>query len=294
MTLMAVNAPAGPESMPENAPENAPAEAREAAQDQAEAREAAQDQAEAREAVQDQAGAAHGTLKILSFNVRQWTRDVDAGSATFWRTRMEAMRRMIDDVDPDVICLQEFMAPVGRYIPDGYRRVGATVSHPIFVRKGLETSGHAASIFWDACMVGDVEVINVHSRWESEVIERTVAAVNGRVAALAKAAARAAGGVAAPAPRVVACGDFNCSLATLRKHGLTMASAREVLGVPEVDTFANFTKASSHGAIDHFFVSGVMPVTYRMVTEPYGAAPEGASGTFKMSDHFPICLEIAW
>lgn len=287
MTLMAVNAPAGPESMPENAP----AEAQEAAQGQAEAREAAQDQAEAREAAQGQAGAAHGTLKVLSFNVRQWTRDVDAGSATFWRTRMEAMRRMIDDVDPDVICLQEFMAPVGRYIPDGYRRVGATVSHPIFVRKGLETSRHAASIFWETCMVGDVQVINVHSRWESEVVTRTVAAVNARVADGTQAEPS---GRRAPAARTVACGDFNCSLAMLRKHGLTMASAREVLGVPEVDTFANFTKASSHGAIDHFFVSGVMPVTYRMVTEPYGAAPEGASGTFKMSDHFPICLEIAW
>lgn len=221
----------------------------------------------------------HGTLKVLSFNVRQWTRDVDSKSATFWRTRMEAMRRMIDDVDPDVICLQEFMVPVGQYIPEGYRRVGATVSHPIFVREGLKTSRHAASIFWDACMVGDVQVINVHSRWESEIIARTVAAVNDRLAAAA---------------RTVACGDFNNSLATLRKHGLAMPSAREVLGVPEVDTFANFTKASSHGAIDHFFVSGVMPVTYRMVTEPYGAAPAGTTGTFKMSDHFPILLEIAW
>lgn len=224
------------------------------------------------------ADVSHGQLKVLSFNMRQWTRDVDSKSATFWRTRMEAMRRMIEDIEPDVICLQEFMAPVGQYIPDGYKRVGATLSHPIFVRDGLETSKHSVSVFWEACMVGDVQIINVHSRWETEVISRTVAAVRERALGVP----------------TIACGDFNNSLATIRKHGMKMTSAREILGIPEVDTFANFTKDTSHGAIDHFFVKGVTPVTYLMVTEPYGEAPAGTTGTFKMSDHYPIYLEVEW
>ena len=43
------------------------------------------------------------TYTILSFNVRTWTRDRDPGSEVFWRTRMAAMQRMIEDVDPDIL-----------------------------------------------------------------------------------------------------------------------------------------------------------------------------------------------
>ncbi|MBP5486538.1 MAG: hypothetical protein J6Y06_02745, partial [Bacteroidales bacterium] len=64
-------------------------------------------------------------------------------------------------------------------------------------------------------------------------------------------------------------------------------SAREILGIAEEDTFANFTRPDeSHGAIDHFFVKGVSPTSYRMITEGYGVS--------KMSDHFPIVLRITY
>ena len=74
------------------------------------------------------------------------------------------------------------------------------------------------------------------------------------------------------------------SLRSLKEAGLNMSSAREMLGVPEVDTFANFTRAESHGAIDHFFVDGLTPVSYMMVTDGYGCT--------RISDHFPIVLEV--
>lgn len=207
-----------------------------------------------------------GELTVLSFNVRQWTRDMDAGKPTFWRTRMAAMERMIEDVAPDVICFQEFMAPVGMYVPDGYRRVGVTVSHPIYVRKGLETSRHAVSIFWDACVVEGVQIINVHSRWDASARERTVAQVNGRLTGCD-----------------IACGDWNNFLYQIEACGLKMKSARVLLGIPEDDTFTNFTRPKeSHGAIDHFFVNGVTPVSYRMITDGYGCR--------RMSDHYPVVL----
>ncbi|MCQ2165383.1 MAG: hypothetical protein MJZ04_09440 [Bacteroidales bacterium] len=38
------------------------------------------------------------TLKVMSFNMRTWTRDTDRGSEYYWRTRMEAMERMIEDI----------------------------------------------------------------------------------------------------------------------------------------------------------------------------------------------------
>ena len=74
--------------------------------------------------------------------------------------------------------------------------------------------------------------------------------------------------------------------AALQKAGLQMESARVILGVPEDDTFANFKRPTeSHGPIDHFFVRGLKPVAYWMITDTYGCT--------KMSAHYPILLDIA-
>ena len=207
------------------------------------------------------------TLRVLSFNIREWTRDRDESGEYFWRRRMEAMRRMIEDVDPDVICLQEVLPPAGNYVPDGYRRVGVGVSHPIYVRDTMKASRHSFAIFWEACTVSGIRIVNVHSRWEKEIVERTVRQVNGQLTG-----------------RDVACGDWNTGLRSIESAGLQMQSARTMLGEPETDTFANFTKAESHGAIDHFFVNGVTPVSYRMITDGYGVS--------RISDHWPIVLDI--
>ena len=182
---------------------------------------------------------------------------------------MAAMERMIVDVDPDVICFQEMLFPATRYVPDGYKRVsGVNISHPIFVRKSLKYSGHSNSIYWEACVVEGIRIINVHSRWEKDVRDRVVGQVNSRLSG-----------------RDLACGDWKVSLASLQKAGLRMTSARVTLGVPEEDTFANFNRPrDSHGAIDHFFLNGLTPVSYRMITDGYGCS--------KISDHYPIVLDI--
>ena len=208
-------------------------------------------------------------IVVLSFNVRTWTRDMDRGSEVFWRTRMEAMELMIKDVNPDVICFQEMLYPATRYVPNGYKRVsGLNVSHPIFVRKGLEVKDHSLAIYWEACTVEGIRIINVHSRWEREIMNKVVGQVNAQLTG-----------------RDLACGDWNVSLKPLKDAGLKLSSAREILDIPEEDTFANFKRPTkSHGAIDHFFVNGVEPVSYRMITDGYGCS--------KMSDHYPIMLEL--
>ena len=182
---------------------------------------------------------------------------------------MAAMERMIVDVDPDIICFQEMLYPATRYVPDGYKRVsGINISHPIFVRKGIKYSGHSNSIYWEACVIDGIWIVNVHSRWEKEVLERVVRQVNAQLTG-----------------RDLACGDWNVSLASLQNAGLRMTSARATLGVPEEDTFANFNRPrESHGAIDHFFLNGLTPVSYRMITDGYGCS--------KISDHYPIVLVI--
>ena len=207
------------------------------------------------------------TLRVLSFNIREWTRDRDEFGEYYWLKRMEAMRRMMEDVDPDVICLQEVLPPAGSYVPDGYHRVGIGVSHPIYVRDGLKASRHTFAIFWEACTVSGIRIVNVHSRWEREIVERTVRQVNGQLTG-----------------RDIACGDWNTGLRSIESAGLRMQSARTLLGAPETDTFANFTKSESHGAIDHFFVNGITPVSYRMLTDGYGVS--------RISDHWPILLDV--
>ena len=211
-----------------------------------------------------------GDLRVLSFNVRTWTRDRDSDSDVFWRTRMEAMERMIKDVDPDVICFQEMLFPATRYVPDGYKRVSVlNISHPIFIRKGMTARNHERAVRWEACTVDGVRIINVHSSWDGEITQRTVEQVNAQLTGCD-----------------VACGDWNVRLSALQKAGLQMESARVILGVPEDDTFANFKRPTeSHGPIDHFFVRGLKPVAYRMITDTYGCT--------KMSDHYPILLDIA-
>ena len=114
-----------------------------------------------------------------------------------------------------------------------------------------------------------VRIINVHSRWERGVTLRVAGQVNSLLTG-----------------RDLACGDWNVFLGSLKEAGLNMSSARELLNIPEEDTFANFSRPTeSHGAIDHFFVNGVTPLSYRMITDPYGCS--------KMSDHFPILLDIS-
>lgn len=209
------------------------------------------------------------SLRVLSFNVRTWTRDMDSSSEVYWRTRMAAMERMVKDVDPDVICFQEMLFPATRYVPEGYQRVsGINISHPIFFRKGLKYNGHSNSIYWEACVINGIRFINVHSRWEKEVMDRVVRQVNAQLTGCD-----------------LACGDWNVTLKSLQNAGLNMTSARVELGVPEEDTFANFNRPrESHGAIDHFFLNGLTPVSYRMITDGYGCS--------KISDHYPIVLVI--
>ena len=209
------------------------------------------------------------TYTILSFNVRTWTRDRDSGSDVFWRTRMAAMERMIEDVDPDILCFQEMLFPATNYVPRAYKRVqGINVSHPIFIRKTLEYSDFAQAVRWEACTVDGIRIINVHTHWDREILLRTVEHVNAQATGC-----------------TVACGDWNNGLETIREAGLQLESARVLLGVPETDTFANFTRpAESHGPIDHFFVRGLTPLAYRMVTDGYGCS--------RISDHYPIVLTV--
>jgi len=50
-------------------------------------------------------------MKILSHNVRVWTRDRDKNSDWYWKLRMERISDVISQIDPDILCFQELSFP---------------------------------------------------------------------------------------------------------------------------------------------------------------------------------------
>ena len=91
-------------------------------------------------------------MKLVSWNVNGLRSCLTKGFLDYVRSD-----------DPDVICLQEVLPPAGRYVPEGYKRVGVGVSHPIYVRDSMKASKHSFAIFWEACNVEGIRIINVHS-----------------------------------------------------------------------------------------------------------------------------------
>lgn len=205
-------------------------------------------------------------MKILTFNARVWTRDTDNKSPRFWKKRMAAMEKMIKTIDPDIICFQELSVPATSYVPDNYRRVGLTVSHPVYVKRCIDTSKHDFKIHMDRLLVnGKLQIINVHSRWETSVIERNCKNVEKYVAQ--------------GYPTIV-CGDFNNEADKINLPSLKLAQM-----VPYEDTFINFDRPTeSHGILDLFYTTGVNVISCSLIKDGYGAE--------RISDHYPVLLQI--
>ena len=213
-------------------------------------------------------------MKIMTFNVRIWTRDTDSSSDVFWKKRMARMEALIKKENPDIICFQEMVFPATCYIPSGYKRVGISAHHSMFVRKGFncKVSNHCFSIFYeyadfDTKECGHFRLVNVHPRWEEDLSKKALTKVNELVMGRS----------------FVVCGDFNVTIEDARKNGLTEGdSVRETLGLEKKDTFKNYTRPTeSHGEIDHFIIGGMpYPKSYKLIED------------YSMSDHCPLIIEL--
>ena len=124
-------------------------------------------------------------MKILTFNVRVWTRDIDKTSDWYWKDRMARIKDLIEQENPDVILFQELSFPACCYVPKGYRRVGITASHPIYVKKGIKNRRHRFHFRWDSCEVmwNDelVNIVNVHLHWDAKILERNMKKINALI-----------------------------------------------------------------------------------------------------------------
>jgi len=185
-------------------------------------------------------------MKLMTWNIRSWYRDIKAGDKN-WLKRAKRIKNYIAYMQPDVICLQEALAPMtGLCIPKGYAKAtGLSVSHHVYYLKSryyvLENryrTHYAEAVLLPKGELGAVavRVISVHGHWNSDKADRICESVAERM--------RIAGAMS------VASGDWNIGPfeATSRMGGSAFAL------FDGGDTFRNW-KDGSQGVIDFSVVN---------------------------------------
>lgn len=118
-------------------------------------------------------------ITVLSYNVRQWTRDINPSKPTYWRKRAKEIRALIARENPDIILLQEATWPmVGQCIPEGYKRAtGCSISHHIYCRKEYKVISHEWHMRWCRATIDtgkrEVNAFSIHTRWEEDIYRKT-------------------------------------------------------------------------------------------------------------------------
>lgn len=230
-------------------------------------------------------------LKILSLNVRVWTKCLDPFKWNeFILPRLIRMRRLFHREDPDIICLQERMYPLGKFLLGlrKYTEYGDKDCRlPIFVKNNIKGSrvdifnfvsfggkdadnGHGISIFQfvalDAPYPLVLNIQNCHYSWETDKLkgELYYGFYDG----------------------TIFCGDMNTDrqkfLSNLRQY--TSLGGPIVLydKTPVGPTYISYDEPIKYrGDIDQFGFIGKLPPKAEVTILPD-----------KVSDHFPILAKI--
>lgn len=218
-------------------------------------------------------------MKVLSFNVGIWTRNLSKNDY-YWVDRAKAMRNMINDVKPDVICTQELIFPMTTYIPKPYKKAGTGISHHIYINTDtVKVKSHKFLYNIDYAYIEykghNKCIINVHSHWDVDKITKNVEQINE----IAEKAFNDGYG------DIVCCGDFNNSIDMLEHLSvkINLINVRQYLDLDVIDTFNHFYK-ESHAEIDFVYVSDANKIKSFKVVE----AADTKYGVDKMSDHLPL------
>ncbi len=209
--------------------------------------------------------------KILSLNIRIWTRDLERSSEHYWVERYRKIHDYIKSENPDIICLQEVWWPakyVLRLGKLGYKKTGWGFSHPIYVRKGARIYQRAVSIFATMAVVDNIQYFSVHSRWEEKWFSKAMKWVKEK-------------------PRWVCyfiAGDFNRNRSSVISYcDSSTDSVRWLLDLESEDTFTNYKRPTeSHGEIDHILTTVYFKKSRDLISYTLGPSD--------LSDHRPICL----
>ena len=167
----------------------------------------------------------------------------------------------------DVLCLQELSFPANLRLPKGYRRVCPSISHPIYVKKGIKTRRHRFHLRWDECEIKMGEgwwlLINVHLHWKERIFTRSIEKIRDRI-----------DDAIAAGQCFIACGDWNVGRDILESE----FNYKAYVFPWDSYTFKN-SNTGKEGKIDFFVVN------YADMWEP-----ELFIGDAVLSDHRPIRL----
>lgn len=219
-------------------------------------------------------------MKILSYNIRSWYRDLDFTSPRYWRKRAESIRHLIERESPDVIFLQEALQPMTRkVIPSGYvKATRGSISHHIFIRKGLAVverhkwtlhTAHAVLRFPDAHRE---RFVSVHSHWNKRIQKRVFKRLGWLFFSKD-------GGIFPQMYPTIIGGDWNCLADETRA---ALFPPYQAIVTPGCATFRNWA-TEKQAQLDYF-------VTF------YGKTRAGLAYkcSFSDSDHLPVILETQY
>ncbi len=248
-------------------------------------------------------------MKILSLNVRVWTRDLKKSNPIYWRKRLEGMVTLIINKAPDVICLQEAFFPFTRIFLKAlkkkhyqYYRVGFSFSNPILVKSWVKPYAHKSwfTIHLHGVTFSKVlhqnqagascqdtfEIINVHSHWNKRVISKNLRQISRRKKNNIP---------------IIACGDFNNTLGSIMglivTRGIEFYSIREMCWVEPKGTFAKMDESEPKMEIDHFlYFPAPLEVPCYLFPKNYNRPDRlwrtRSSGLTIISDHYPITVNL--
>lgn len=214
-------------------------------------------------------------MKILSYNIRSWYRDLNPLSPRYWRKRAQSIRHIIEREAPDVLLLQEALWPMTRKcIPSGYIRATRGVSHHIFIRKGLaEIVRHGWTLHTATALLRFPDAhratfTSVHGHWDDAKFERLVSGLRKDY-------------FNEPIPTYIG-GDWNKDAGDRISQIVTSFLVPPFrLAVPDCITFQNW-KSGATGTIDYFAVAHAS--VFR--------AGLAYKCSFADSDHLPVILEV--
>lgn len=202
-------------------------------------------------------------MKLLSCNVRIWTRDINPKSEHYWPKRMKNLAALIEKEKPDILCLQELWWPASRYIPKNYKRIGISLSHHIYVRQYthhpiFEPLKRIWRLRWRMVVFRvwgyyDCAIASVHLHWDKQILERNIKAMTKHIL---------------QPETYMLVGDWNNTAEKI--------SLRGEVSLPDEPTFRNFDTGDEY-KIDLAFEWGLLNV-------------HGKIGPDIGSDHKPIII----
>lgn len=227
-------------------------------------------------------------LKILSLNLRIWTKHKNPCDKNFWLKRTCQQAALFDKYDPDIICLQERIYPVGQELLglNNYKVFGNRSSRlPIFIKKSFlkkydvrkrysyggtsKENGHGnyiIGIYEKGTNNLIVYVQNSHLSWEVDKLRDEFACGFLR--------------------NTIFCGDCNGTIHTLYKRWKEFGYENDFIQFyydeGDQPTYISYKDQTDKCNLDHFGhtpLNGTLELTHQILPE-------------YTSDHFPILANI--